>query len=80
MPEIDLDLGAPYQCPSCHGPVKTLEADGYCRSCTMGAERAVDEDRQRESIRQLNLSCALLLERLGFPERAAIHRTMGEER
>lgn len=67
-------LESRYTCPNCGQTSRhRFLADGWCDDCA-GLEAAPsDPEHSRAARRQLHRDAALMLRRLGFPERAAIH-------
>jgi hypothetical protein len=69
--------GRQYTCPECQRTVLSLEHDGRCPECA----GVVDPERYQRArdaaIKRLQERTAKLLERLGEPERAAIHARRG---
>ena len=59
-------------CPECGGRVRSREHDGRCRRCA-GLEPEDESARRHEGRRRLHRDTAMLLRRIGHPERAAWH-------
>jgi hypothetical protein len=66
-------------CRRCQRPMRHGSEDGECDpDCDFPLE--LDRIKQRDAQRQLHRDTALLLRRVGFEERAAIHDTLAEGR